>query len=310
MIDATLLVTGATGCVGRAVVAAALGRGWRVRGLARREPEGPLGPSVAVVEGDVRDPAAVSRAASTCDAIVHLAGWVHRSPRTRAEHAELRASIVDGTAVVARQAARLGARLIYVSSVAVFGHGPQGDDAPSPASAYGNAKLDAERIARAACPDVLTLRPALVYGAHDRGNVARLIRIVDRSLGIVVGTGANRKAVVHSSNLADRILLGVERPDLTGSWVVADDPAPTYAEIVEAIAEVLGKRVIHLPPRPLTLAATLIDRIAGSHWVDRVHSASRNSDFSGFALDQALGYAPRVPWPKGLRTQVERWISA
>lgn len=304
----TVLVTGATGCVGRAVVAAAERRGWRVRGLARHRPPAPWPDAVEVVAGDVRDRGAVARAAAGCAAIVHLAGWVHRVPRTAADLAELRTSIVDGTAVVADQAARAGAHLVLTSSVAV-------DDA----TPYGRAKRDAERRARAACPDAVVLRPVVVYGPHDRGNVARLIALIERRLGFVVGDGGNRKSIVYVDNLADRIVAAVGRRDLAGAWVVADDPAPTQHELLGAIAGALGRRPPRALPRAPTLAvAGVVDRLIGSRFRERVAKLAQSTESPGFALDSALGYAPRVAWPQTMRTtvawrqrhrQAHRWTS-
>lgn len=307
----SILVTGATGCVGRAVVRAAVGLRWKVHGLARHVSTKGWPPGATLFAGDVRDRAAVEEAAAGCNAIVHLAGWVHRIPRTQEDVRELESSIVGGTSVVADVAARSVARLVYASSIAVFGRGASADEPLRPSTPYGRAKLAAERVATSACPQALILRPALVYGPHDRGNVARLIRLIDRRLGFVVGDGTNRKSIVHADNLADRIVAGVQRADLYGAWIAADDPAPMQIEIVDEIARALHRRrPVKIPLLPLSLAAATVDRIARTHWRDRVASFARSTAFQGFALDRALGYSPRVRWPEGLHTQVERWISA
>ncbi len=296
-----LLVTGATGCIGRAVVAAAQQRGWHVRGLARHAPAAPWADGVEVAVCDVRDRAAVARVAAGCDAIVHLAGWVHRVPRDDGDRAELRSSIVGGTGTVAVVAAGLGARLVVTSTVAVFDQ-----------SEYGRAKLEAEAVAVASCPEVLVLRPAVVYGRSDRGNVVALIRMVDRRLGLIVGPGSNRKSMIYVENLADRILEGIVRRDLTGTWIATDEPAPTQAEIVAEIARALGRRPpLALPRWPVLTAAALADVVgragrapAGPSWHERVRGLTRSTVFSGAALDETLGYRPRVSWSEAIRTTV------
>lgn len=295
-----VLVTGATGCVGQAVVAAARGRGMSVRGLARHRPATGW-PSDAELElADVRHADAVARAIEGCATVVHLAGWVHRTPHGRDDLTELNSSIVGGARVVATAARHASARLLLVSSIAVLG----------PDTPYGRAKLEAERVAREICPDAVIIRPAVVYGPHDRGSVARLIRAIDRRLGVVVGDGSNRKSLVHVDNLADRLLELVRRTELGGTWVAADDPAPTQGEIVIEIARSLGRRAPpRVPRRAATAVATAIDAVARTQWRDRVEKLARTTEHPGFELDQALGYSPQVQWPTGIRAQVQRWTS-
>ncbi len=305
-----ILVTGATGCVGRAVASAARRRGWRVRGLARQAGHGAGLDGVVLLAGDVRDAAKVRLAIAGCDAVVHLAGWVHRRPRGDRELAELRSSIVEGTRVVASAAAFARTRLVMTSSIAVFGPRRTDDGPPAPDTPYGRAKLEAEGVARDACHATAILRPALVFGPNDRGNIARLIRLVDRRMAFVVGDGSNRKSMVHVDNLADRIIASLEQ-ELTGTWVAADDPAPTQAELVRAISQALGRRSPPTVPRwPMQAVASAFDLVGRSHWRDRVDRLAQSTEFHGFALDQALGYAPRVVWADGIRTQVEQWKSA
>lgn len=299
-----ILVTGITGCVGRAVMRSARRTGLEVRGLARNGPAGTWPADVEVFRADVRDRGALERAAEGCNGIVHLAGWVHRHPRNDQDLAELRSSIVHGTETVAAVAAAMRIPFVMTSSIAVFGRA-SGSREPRPHTAYGRAKLEAETRARETCPHAVILRPAVVYGPHDRGNVSALIRAVDRRFGFVVGDGANRKAIVHADNLADRILAALQRADLAGIWVAADDPAPTQAELFREIARLLGRRPPPAVPRwPVTAAARVVDLVAKTRFRDRVQRLSESTEFPGTDLDRALGYSPRVPWPEGLRSAI------
>jgi nucleoside-diphosphate-sugar epimerase len=299
----TMLVTGATGCVGRAVVAGALARDWQVRGLARHDAPTP----VALHLADVRDDDSVARAAAGCDVIVHAAGWVHRKATTAADRGELWSSIVDGTRVVAHAAERAGARLVVISSTAVYG-AASADEAPAPSTEYGRAKLAAEAVARGMCAAPVIVRPGTVFGRHDRGNVAALIDAVARGRALVVGSGTNRKTLVYADNLADRVVLAAERPSLTGIWIASDDPAPTQAEIATAIAAAI--RVA--PPRRapealLAYAARALDALttgSGPRWRDRVKTLARDTWFPGAALDAELSYHPRVPWREAITAAV------
>jgi nucleoside-diphosphate-sugar epimerase len=245
----------------------------------------------------VRDADAVALAMQGCHGVVHLAGWVHRMARGAADVAELRSSIIDGTAVVARAAAAVGARFVMTSSIA----------ACRPQTAYGQAKLEAEQRARTEYPQAIVLRPAVVYGPHDHGNVAALIHAVEKRFGFVVGDGRNRKSMVYAANLADRIVAVLARDDLAGVWVASDDPAPTQGELFTEISRALGRRPPRTLPRwPLATVAAAVDLVARTHFRDRVNKLTESTEFPGTALDRALGYAPRVPWPDGLHSTIGR----
>lgn len=293
------LVTGATGCVGRAVTAALLRDGWTVRGLARTA--APDFPADLVV-GDVADPAAVRAAAEGCNCVVHLASWVHRIPRNGADRAALRRSIIDGTRNVVRAVG--GARLVHASTVAVYGSfptQPADEDAPTaPDSPYARAKLEAEDMVRAESPSAAILRITVVYGARDRGNMAALAHAIERRRAFVVGRGDNRKSLVHADNLADRIALLVAT-DVAGTFIVAD-VAPTQRELMTALARALGRPPPPALPRALLLVAgRLADLVAGPKWADRVRKLAAPTEFSGARLDRTLGYASRLGFEEGLR---------
>jgi nucleoside-diphosphate-sugar epimerase len=285
-----------------------------VRGLARREARPPLDAPVELVRGAVEDRASVERAAAGCDAIVHLASWVHRIPRGAADERSLRAMIVDGTRHAAEVARARKARLVVASTVAVYGSRPavpSDESSPThPETPYARAKLEAEEVARSIEPDAIILRVAAVYGPHDRGNMVSLIRMVERGLGVVVGGGSNRKSVVYVENLADRIVRAIERDDLGGVWIAADSPAPTQRELMSAIARALGRRPpLTIPQAPLRAAASLVDVVgiaAGrkTFWRSRVEKLAQSTVFSGAALDEKLGYRPPVDLAEGLRRAV------
>jgi dTDP-4-dehydrorhamnose reductase len=147
-----LFVTGVSGDLGRA--------------LARRTPvagtvlTGTCPDAVRTHVADVRDAAAVRRAleAERPAAVIHTAYRPDDDTVTR-----------DGAAVVAAEAARIGARLVHLSSDLVFsgtlGRPLTEDDAPDAASGYGRAKRDAERLVAAACPGALLVRTSLILGA-------------------------------------------------------------------------------------------------------------------------------------------------
>ena len=157
-----MLVTGGSGHLGQVVVEVARAAGWRVTGTAFTRPV----PGVADVTLDVRDAAAV--AALVADlrpaAVVHTA-YVQDGP-------DARPTIVDGTAAVAGAAAAVGARLVHVSTDALFdgrlGRPYVEDDPPTPVTAYGAAKAEAERRALDRHPAAIVARTSLILAGPGR----------------------------------------------------------------------------------------------------------------------------------------------
>jgi dTDP-4-dehydrorhamnose reductase len=154
-----MLVTGASGHLGRRVAARAAAAGWSVTGTYATAPGGPAGERL-----DIRDAAAVRALLERVrpDVVVH----------TAAGRADWRV-IADGAAHVAVAAAALGVRLVHLSSDAVFAGRPGGYDEaalPDPVYPYGAAKAAAETAVRAIVPPAVVVRTSLIVGGGDGGH--------------------------------------------------------------------------------------------------------------------------------------------
>jgi dTDP-4-dehydrorhamnose reductase len=147
-----LLVTGATGYLGRALCTVASTAGWDVMG-------------VSSADADIRDRRAVDALVRPAapDAVIHTA-YVKDGPAARAV-------IVDGTANVANAARAVGARVVHVSSDVVFdgraGRPYREPDDLSPVNDYGRAKAIAEHLVHTIAPSALVVRTSLIYGGPD-----------------------------------------------------------------------------------------------------------------------------------------------
>jgi nucleoside-diphosphate-sugar epimerase len=311
-----ILVTGATGSIGRAVVRGALERGFAVRAMARRRPD-EWNHRTDFSIGSVENREVVARAIEDCDAVIHLATALDHTPRTRDGEDELRKSIVEGTRVVAEAARRRSARLAVASTISVYAKAFSAvyDEStpPAPESLYGRAKLEAEGVVGSIDPGAFIARIAPVYGPYARGNTQTLIRAMKWGIAVQVGDGSNRNSIVYVENLADRLLLALES-DLFGPWIAADD-APTQRELLSAIADALGKR----RPRALPLAPVLavgrgldlMERLARRTplWSIRARRLASSMVFSGDALDVKLGYEARISLEDGIARTL-RWMTA
>jgi UDP-glucose 4-epimerase len=248
----TVLVTGASGLIGRHTVDLLLARGEQVRTLQR----GPAGdPRVEHTAADVRtDLAALCNAARGCRAIVHLAGRgdVGESRRDPVGYAELNAM----GALHALDAARTaGAGFVLASSQRVYPLGPrpcQEDDPLAPDSPYGYAKWAAELWCRMASEQLgvptTVLRLFSIYGpgqqAHGGSGVVSIFAAAARAGEPLVVQSAGRRDFTDARDVAEAIALALERPAEAGFRVynVATGHGTTFRALAECIIGLSGSR--------------------------------------------------------------------
>lgn len=247
-----MLVTGATGAVGPAVVDLLLAEGCRVRVLTRsRAPLPWPGDRVESLRGDVTDADAARRAAEGVDWVFHLAALLHVAPPAKLLPAEFDRVNVEGTRVVAGAAAEAGAeRLVLFSTIAVYG--PTGADAvdeetpPRPDTPYGASKVRAEQaMAGVAVRTGLacaTLRLAAVYGPRVKGNYARLANAIESGWFLPVGAGENLRTLVHEADVAHAALLVARSLRAAGrTYNVSDGSIHRLRDVIGAICHALGR---------------------------------------------------------------------
>lgn len=310
-----VLVTGADGFVGRALVARLAGEpSFTVLAASRRRPEAlPAGvewreaPDLAAEEPWER----VVRGA---EGVVHLAARVH----VMRDHAGdllavYRAVNVAGTMRVARAAAAAGAtRFVYVSSVKVNGEAtPPGRpfteaDPPSPSDPYGVSKAEAESallaFARESGMAVSIVRPPLVYGPGVKANFLAMARWLRRGIPLPLGAiRGNRRSLVALDNLVDLIMTCLVHPGARNEIFLAGDGEDlSTTDLLTRTAVALGvhPRLIPVPAALLALGASLVrrpeiwQRLGGSLQVDISKARQR------------LGWQPPVTVDEGLRRAV------
>lgn len=276
-----ILVTGASGFIGRALVQELTERGHRVR-AAMRQPADIFPRAVEVVAvSDLARPLEWRPLLADIDVVVHLAGIAHIGPGIADELYDRinRAATAALAAAAARDRIQ---RLIFVSSIRAQA-GPAADralteaDAPQPVDAYGRSKLAAEIAIRAANLAYTILRPALIYGPDVKGNLADLMRLARSPWPLPFGALRNRRSLLARSNLVAAIQLAIATPAMMNETYVVADPAPlTMAEIVAALRAGQGRRpgLVPVPAFLLALAlrasgrAFLWERIGGDCIVD------------------------------------------
>jgi nucleoside-diphosphate-sugar epimerase len=249
------LVTGATGMLGSYIVRRLLANGIGVRALVRN-PAAARWLQVAgaeVVSGDLHDRAAIAWGAAKCDAVFHTAATI--GPQSEWE--PFRTGNVAGTRNVVDACAKTGARLVLISSTAVYGdlryQLPMVDESlPLPVlperNAYGRSKQEAERVALDAhlrgyawCT---IIRPPTMYGERDRQFIPRIAVVLDRGLFPLIDGGRTTLAIAHAASVAEGAIAAACSECAGGrAYNLTSDFPLTVADFVRYAGEGLGRRI-------------------------------------------------------------------
>ncbi|ANY20033.1 3 beta-hydroxysteroid dehydrogenase/Delta 5--_4-isomerase [Tsuneonella dongtanensis] len=298
MTGALVALTGATGFVGKATLAALARSGMQVRALARTVPADRAG--AEWMQGDLSDTAALARLVEGAEAVIHVAGLT-----TAPDAAAFEAANVAGTLNVLKAAADAGVRrFVCVSSLA----------AREPSlSAYGASKERAERLVASSGLDWTVVRPPGVYGPWDR-DYLEIFKLAKK--GIVPVPPPGRSSLIHVQDLAEllvTLLPGGE--DVTHAVFEPDDGHAggwTHRELARIIGWAVGRRpwVVHLS-RPLLEHASRADRLVRRSRArltkDRVGYMTHPDWVARpeFHVPPTL-WKPRIPTREGLRATA-RW---
>lgn len=300
-----VLVTGASGFIGRHVVPDLVRNGWSVR-RAVRSPEGLDDEVVVETIGPDTD---WSAALDGVDAVVHLAARVHHKHEEHAVKLYRNVNIA-GTLHLARSAATAGVRqFIFVSTVLVHGRSNEGrapfseNDILTPRGLYGMSKAAAEAglrtLARDSDMNISVIRPPLVYGAGAKGNFAMLTRAVNLGLPLPFAAIRNHRAFLAVQNLSSFILRRLAHPDPASNFeifLVADREQVSTPEFIERLARASGKS-----PRLFGISPELLSSLLGLLGRQDTHDSLIGSLELNVSKAIATGWQPAVSLDEGLR---------
>ena len=253
-----VLVTGATGFVGRHLSPILESNGWTVRAAVRR-PSGLNEVMVDSIGPDTNWQAALAG----IDVVVHLAARVHH-PNDRDAEQLYHDLNVGGTLRLARSAVEAGVKqFVFASTALVFGCNNDGrppfneDDVLTPHSPYSRSKVEAEAglksLAQGHAMGVTVVRPPLVYGAGAKGNFALLVRAAKVGVPLPFAAIRNRRAFVSVQNLASFIASRLSAS--SGGFdvfLVADAEQVSTPEFFTRLAKAAGRKARLFPvPEPL-----------------------------------------------------------
>jgi nucleoside-diphosphate-sugar epimerase len=309
----TILVTGGSGFVGRALVRHLALQGHRLRLPLRKPPpleglpegvEPVITPSIETI-----DPGRWESLLEGVEAVVHLAAIAHIGPAIPDER--YTAVNRDASARLAEAAAKAGVRrFVFLSSIRAQ-VGPSSQEVqteatpPAPTEAYGQSKLEAERLISAALPEAVHLRPALVVGGKAKGNLETMLKVADTPWPLPFASFGAPQAMIARENLVAAIAMALGDPAMRGeTYVAADDPHPTLAQMLGWMRAGLGRprRLLPLPEAllrwPLAVAgkAAAFERLAGGLQIDsaKLRSAGWRPPQPPEACFTELGRAARA----------------
>jgi len=314
----TVLVTGASGFVGRAVVKRLARDGYEVRAASRRAVVG-VPESINVVEGiDLTPDFDWDPVVAGCQSIVHAAARVHVMNESASDPlSEFRRVNVAGTIALARSAARAGvSRFVFISSVKVNGEQTapgqpyKASDKPGPEDPYGVSKQEAEAELRALGAktgmEIVCIRPALVYGAGVKANFLAMMRVLARGIPLPLGAVTNKRSLVGIDNLVDLIAVCLEHPDAAGkTLLVSDGEDLSTTELLVRTAAALGRRarLIPVPQWALQLGA----RVVGKPQIARRLLGSLQVDIGD--TQKALGWTPPFSVDQQLQSTADWFLT-
>lgn len=310
-----ILITGASGFIGKALLECLFNRGYDVFGSVR---------DAAVTQHCLLAPelSAISdwqRVLVGKNVVVHTAARAHILKETEKDPlAVFREVNTAGTLNIAQQASSAGVRrFVFISSIGVNGLFTLAGDCftekspPSPHNAYAISKWEAEqglmKIARETGMEVVIIRPPLVYGQGVRANFLALMRWLQKGFPLPLGAIYNKRSFVALDNLVDLILTCIHHPAAANQVFLAGDGEDlSTTELLRRLGMALGKpaRLLPIPASLLKVGAALLgrqdiaQRLCGSLRVDI--SKARN----------LLGWNPPISVDEGLRRTAQSFLAA
>lgn len=284
-----------------------------------------LSGKISYVESDVRKPINLSVVPGMECEVACIANFaaVHREPGHLA-HEYFETNILGARNVTAFAEAVCCEDMIFTSSISPYGpsESPKSEEAvPTPETPYGSSKLAAELIHEAwlrtggSSRRLLTVRPGVVFGPGEGGNVSRLVNALTKGFFVYAGNRATRKAGIYVKELCRAMWWLHEHMALGNvSMVTANmsmNPGPSMEEYVETIQQVAGRKAIvpAIPVWSLMFAARLIQTFLAplgvfkSVNVVRVRKIIRSNNIVPGVLVK-LGY----PYRYTLRSALEDWL--
>lgn len=307
IIKQNILVTGASGFIGRSLCVFLKGKGYYVRAAVRNRIQDISGVDDYVQVGDIDQKTDWQQALTGVDAVIHLAARVHIMDDKADNPVEaFRKVNVFGTENLARMAVKAGVkRFIFLSSVKVNGEGKtepyREDDIAQPQDAYGISKLEAEYLLKKIEAETnfqtVIFRIPLVYGPGVKANFKNLIKIAGAGLPLPFKGINNRRSFLYIGNLINAIGLCLNHQNAAGEiFLLSDGQDVSTTELLKIIAGAMNKkiRLFYLHPNILKILCKItgkeqsLDKLIGSLFIDSGKIRNLLDWKAPFTLEQGI----------------------
>ena len=316
-----VLVTGASGFIGRVLCHHLQQRTVRVLGFMRQRCDGPWNEAI------MRDLTSVLRlheSLSGVDTIFHLAGKAHALTENIEEASGYQKINVNGTKLLLEAAVNANVRrFIFFSSVKAKGEGGETvlDEScrMSPETPYGRSKLDAENLVLNAkeIPHVAVIRPSMVYGPGNPGNLGKMISGIKKGFFPPFPKINNQRSMVHVEDVVQAALLAAENPQAHKQvYIVTDGQAYSTRQIYEWICQALEKPIPNwsVPLPVLQGLARIGDGIGAVRRKrfmfdsDALAKLTGSAAYSSAKIQRELGFVPKWTLDQALPSIVQSYI--
>jgi nucleoside-diphosphate-sugar epimerase len=320
-----ILITGGTGFIGSrlALLARSQGHDIVVAGQLNSDAERARAreleqTGVLIQQGSLQDAAFARSVAAGCEVVIHLAAAQHEANVADAYFFDVN---VAGTQTLLDASHSVGVRrFVYGSTIGVYGDSEgrtlDEDSPPRPVNVYGRSKLRAEETVNAFGTKLETsiVRISETYGPGDF-RLLKLFRALNRGRFFIIGSGLNRRQVIHVNDLSRGLLLAaVDAAAVGETFVMAGEEIMTTRELVQKVAGALGRSAPRwrAPMWPFMTAAILFERTLSPLGIQpplhrrRLDFFRKSFVFSTAKAKRLLGFTPRISFQEGA-TETAQW---
>jgi len=314
----TVLVTGATGFVGRIVVENLISRGHDVRACSRNHAAN-FHSSVEVIQtGYLSGDMDWEQVLQDVNIVIHLAARVHMMADLATDPVtEFRKVNTTASLNLARQAADAGVkRFIFISSIKVNGEDTNNgstfspDDVHVPTDPYGLSKYEAEQgllvLAKETGMEVVIIRPPLVYGPGVRANFLSMMEWINKGVPLPLGAVHNQRSLVALDNLVSFIIHCVKHPKAANEvFLISDGEDVSTTVLLKKVANAFGKKAFLLPV-PVSLMRFTAKLIGKADVADRLFGSLQMDSSKARDL---LNWKPVITMDEQLQKTAEAYLN-